>query len=438
MFFIAAMGKSAQLFLHTWLPDAMEGPTPVSALIHAATMVTAGVFLIIRCSFIFEYSEFVLVIVLLFGGLTAFFAATSGLVQYDLKKVIAYSTCSQLGYMVFSCGLSSYNVAMFHLANHAFFKALLFLSAGSVIHALNNEQDMRRMGGLIRILPFSYVMFLIGSLALAGFPFLTGYYSKDVILEIAAVNYSVGGLFVYWLGVFSAFLTAFYSFRLIYLTFFATTNNFKKQMSEAHESSFYMTTPLIILGIGSIFIGFLNKDLIIGLGSISFSNSIFISFNHLKLIDSEFLPTSVKLIPFFFSCFGIFSALFLNYFYRRTIFYFKVHKFGNIVFTFLSKKWYFDSIYNTYISLSFLKLGYNVSYKLLDQGLIEYVGPTGISRVVPEIAKVVNKISTGYIYHYAFLMILGLLFFFFIIFVDFNFLILFFDLRLIILIFFLL
>ncbi|MAE59581.1 MAG: NADH-quinone oxidoreductase subunit L, partial [Halobacteriovorax sp.] len=211
LFFIGAVGKSAQLGLHTWLPDAMEGPTPVSALIHAATMVTAGVFLIIRCSPLFEYSPTMLSVITFVGALTAFFAATAGTVQNDLKKVIAYSTCSQLGYMVFSCGLSGYAVSLFHLANHAFFKALLFLSAGCVIHSLSDEQDMRRMGGLVKLLPLTYTLFLIGTLALTGFPFLTGFYSKDVILEIAYTHYSVSSLFSYWLGTLTAGFTAFYS-----------------------------------------------------------------------------------------------------------------------------------------------------------------------------------------------------------------------------------
>ena len=213
LLFVGAVGKSAQLGLHTWLPDAMEGPTPVSALIHAATMVTAGVFLLIRCSPIIEYATEVLPVITIFGGLTAFFAATVGMVQNDLKRVIAYSTCSQLGYMVFACGMSSYSAAMFHLMNHAFFKALLFLAAGSVIHAMGDEQDMRRMGGLVNLLPFTYSVMLVGSLSLAGFPFLTGFYSKDLILEIASVNYTVQGRFVYFLGTVSAFFTAFYSIR---------------------------------------------------------------------------------------------------------------------------------------------------------------------------------------------------------------------------------
>ncbi len=219
LLFVGAVGKSAQLGLHTWLPDAMEGPTPVSALIHAATMVTAGVFMIARCSPVFEYAPSALLVVTVVGAMTSFFAATTGVVQNDLKRVIAYSTCSQLGYMVFACGLSQYAVGVFHLMNHAFFKALLFLSAGSVIHALADEQDMRKMGGVVKLLPFTYAMMFIGSLALIGFPFLTGFYSKDVILEVAYAKYTVGGNFAYWLGVLSALFTSYYSFRLLFLTF---------------------------------------------------------------------------------------------------------------------------------------------------------------------------------------------------------------------------
>jgi len=242
--FLGAMGKSAQLGLHTWLPDAMEGPTPVSALIHAATMVTAGVFLLARCSFLFEYSTIALNLVMIVGSLTAFFAATTGLFQNDMKKVIAYSTCSQLGYMIFACGLSSYEVGVFHLSNHAFFKALLFLGAGSVIHAVSDEQDMRKMGGLKNLLPFSYSIMLIGSLALIGFPFLTGFYSKDTILEIAYAKYTATGHFCYYLGTLAAFCTAFYSTRLLFLVFLSEPNGNRVSILNAHEGSWRMTFPL--------------------------------------------------------------------------------------------------------------------------------------------------------------------------------------------------
>lgn len=292
--FVGAVGKSAQIGLHTWLPDAMEGPTPVSALIHAATMVTAGVFLIIRCSPLFVHAHDILIYITLIGSLTAFFAATTGLAQFDLKKVVAYSTCSQLGYMVFACGLSCFSVSLFHLFNHAFFKALLFLSCGSVIHALHDEQDMRKMGGLVAILPFTAIMFLIGSLALMGFPFLTGFYSKDVIIEVAYAKFSVSGSFAHWLASLSAFFTAFYSFRLFYLTFLAKPNGPKASIQHAHDAPLLMALPLLFLAIPSIFIGYLTKDLFIGLGTDFFSIHATIPGTP-TYIESEFLPTSIKL-----------------------------------------------------------------------------------------------------------------------------------------------
>jgi len=265
--FVGAVGKSAQLGLHTWLPDAMEGPTPVSALIHAATMVTAGVFLIARTSPLFEYSPNMLKIVTIVGACTAFFAATVGLLQNDLKKVIAYSTCSQLGYMIFACGLSNYSVGVFHLVNHAFFKALLFLGAGSVIHAVSDEQDMRKMGGLKKLVPFTYSVMVIGSLALIGFPFLTGFYSKDVILEVAYGKYTTEGHFSYLLGSLGAFFTAFYSTRLVYLTFLSNPNGYKSVICSAYDSSYQITLSLFLLVIPSVLIGFYAKDMIIGFGS---------------------------------------------------------------------------------------------------------------------------------------------------------------------------
>jgi len=245
----------------------MEGPTPVSALIHAATMVTAGVFLIIKCSPIFEYAPIVLVFITFVGALTAFFSATVGLVQNDIKKVIAYSTCSQLGYMIFACGLSNYHVAFFHLVNHAFFKALLFLSAGAIIHSLSNEQDMRKYGGLIKLLPYTSTMLLIGSLALMGFPFLTGFYSKDLILEIAYSKYTISGSISYWLGLITAFMTSIYSYRVFYLTFIYENNSFRQVVNKVHELPFSMAFALAILSLGSIFFGYFAKDLFVGMGT---------------------------------------------------------------------------------------------------------------------------------------------------------------------------
>lgn len=334
------MGKSAQCGLHIWLPDAMEGPTPVSALIHAATLVVAGVFLIIRCSILFDNSTSVLAIVSILGALTSFFAASVGLFQNDLKRVIAYSTCSQLGYMIFVSGLSHYSVSIFHVANHAVFKALLFLSAGCVIHGLSDEQDLRKMGGLINILPVSYVMILIGSLALVGTPFLTGFYSKDCILELAVAKHTAIGNWCYFLGCSAAFCTAFYSFRLVFLTFVNPVNTFKKYIESAHEAPLTMVFPLIILSFGSIFYGFLSRDLIIGLGS-NYFNNIGTNFYNFNLIDSEFLLAFIKNIPLIFTISGSLASLALIncfFFDKKFIYNQKLTKLSRFFYIFLNKK----------------------------------------------------------------------------------------------------
>lgn len=267
LLFLGAMGKSAQIGLHTWLPDAMEGPTPVSALIHAATMVTAGVFLIIRCSPLFECVPGILSFIVVIGAGTAFMAATSGLLQNDLKKVIAYSTCSQLGYMVFVCGLSGYTASLFHLSTHAFFKALLFLSAGAVIHAVSGEQDMRKLGGLARLLPYTYAAFFVGSIALMGVPFLSGFYSKDLILEIAGGSASTTAGFAYALGLISAFFTSFYSFRLLHLAFYHNSRTNRLPLEHTHELSKRMAFALLVLTFGSVFLGIFGRDLFVGPGT---------------------------------------------------------------------------------------------------------------------------------------------------------------------------
>jgi len=408
LLFVGAVGKSAQIGLHTWLPDAMEGPTPVSALIHAATMVTAGVFLIIRTSPIFEYAPNALIVVTFIGALTAFFAATTGLLQNDLKRVIAYSTCSQLGYMVFACGLSNYSVSMFHLMNHAFFKALLFLSAGSVIHAMNDEQDMRKMGGLINVIPFTYSMMLIGSLSLMGFPFLTGFYSKDVILELAYAKYTIDGTIAYWLGTISAFFTSFYSFRLLYLTFLNDPNGYKEYMKNSHEAPLLMAIPLIILAFGSIFIGYITKDMLIGLGTNFWGNSLFTLPNNVSLVESEFIPAWIKLIPVMFSITGAILAFVLYTFYAKFLYQFKISNIGRTLYGFLSKKWYFDKIYNDFIVKSFFDFGYNISFKALDRGIVEVIGPYGIVKTVNNLTRIITNLQSGYIYHYAFVMFVGL------------------------------
>jgi proton-translocating NADH-quinone oxidoreductase chain L len=408
---IGAVGKSAQLGLHTWLPDAMEGPTPVSALIHAATMVTAGVFLLVRCSPILEYSSILLLYIMLVGGLTAFFAGLIGLVQNDLKRVIAFSTCSQLGYMVFSCGMSNYSLAMFHLSNHAFFKALLFLCAGSVIHGLANEQDMRRMGNLIVGLPLTYVLIFIGSLALMGFPFLTGFYSKDVILETISTIFIFEGLFVYWLGLIAAFCTAFYSIRLLYLTFIKLPMMSQSDFTHSHESNIFITLPLILLGFSSIFIGYLTKDLFIGLGSSFWLNSIFVLQEHSRLVNSEFIPTNIKILPLIFTVISSVLSFFI-YKYSNSLSYnflnmFKLNLNVLSVYKFISHKWFFDQIYNAYIVKYFLNFGFFLGLKIIDQGLIQFFGARGLISFFDIVSNRTSYIQSGFIYHYTFLMFSG-------------------------------
>lgn len=399
--FIGAVGKSAQLGLHTWLPDAMEGPTPVSALIHAATMVTAGVFLIIRCSPIFEYTPVILQLVLIVGGLTAFFAAIIGAFQNDLKKVIAYSTCSQLGYMVYACGLSNYSVSIFHLFNHAFFKALLFLSAGSIIHAMSDEQDMRKFGGLVKLLPVTYTMILIASLALMGFPFLTGFYSKDIIIELAYSKYLASGRFIHWLGLITAGCTAYYSIKSIYLTFLTPTNSYKQVISHAHEGTYVMILPLVILGFFSIFIGYLTKDLFIGLGTDFFESAIFIKDKNLLFLQSEFIPFYIKNLPLIFSIGGVILYLYI---------YNTVNIWSIKLYYFFQKKWYLDLIYNKFLVEKTFQLGYNVTYKILDKGFIELIGPEGISNLVLNLSDNIRKEQTKNLQDHLFYIILGIFF----------------------------
>jgi NADH-ubiquinone oxidoreductase chain 5 len=409
LLFIGAVGKSAQIGLHTWLPDAMEGPTPVSALIHAATMVTAGVFLIARCSPLFEYSPNALVVITFVGAMTSFFAATTGILQNDLKRVIAYSTCSQLGYMIFACGLSNYSVSIFHLMNHAFFKALLFLSAGSVIHAMSDEQDMRKMGGLATLLPFTYAMMLIGSLSLIGFPFLTGFYSKDVILELAYAKYTLSGNFAFWLGSISVFFTSYYSFRLLFLTFIAPSNSFKRDIAACHDAPVLMAIPLIILAFGSIFVGYLAKDMMIGLGTSFWANSIFILPHNELLCESEFTtPTLIKLIPLIFSACGAFIAYQAHFIALRTMFNIKTSYIGQLGYNMLNKRWLFDKVFNDFIVRPSLIFGYEVSFKTLDKGAIEILGPYGIAGTFRKLAMQLSQIQSGFVYHYAFMMLIGL------------------------------
>ena len=407
LLFIGAVGKSAQLGLHTWLPDAMEGPTPVSALIHAATMVTAGVFLIARCSPLFEYAPGALQCVALVGGMTCFFAATTGVVQNDLKRVIAYSTCSQLGYMVFACGISNYAAGVFHLMNHAFFKALLFLSAGGVIHALSDEQDMRKMGGTVQLLPFTYGMMLIGSMSLVGFPFLTGFYSKDVILELAAARYTFSADFASTLGSVCVFFTAYYSFRLLLLTFLVGNASFKSTVQNTHDAPLLMAIPLCILAAGSIFVGYLLSEMMIGLGSPFWGSALFTLPQHVCLLESEYCTQTQKMSPLFFTVGGGLCAVFFNHMQRKTAYHWKITAAGRQIYAFLNKRWYFDLVYNS-IARQVLHFGYAVSFKALDKGSFEMIGPLGISRTFQRLSYEISKLQSGMIYHYAVVMLCGL------------------------------
>jgi NADH-ubiquinone oxidoreductase chain 5 len=400
LLFVGAVGKSAQLGLHCWLPDAMEGPTPVSALIHAATLVTAGVFLIARSSPIFEFSS-VLGIVTFFGAMTAFFASTTGLLQNDLKKVIAFSTCSQLGYMVFACGVSNYSVGLFHLANHAFFKALLFLSAGSVIHGIFDEQDMRKMGGLRRLLPFTYSMMTIGSFSLMGLPFLTGFYSKDFVLEVAFAKFTNEGHFAFWLGASGAFFTAFYSIRLSFLTFLSETNGFKPAVINVKESGVFICFVLAILALPTIFIGFFAKDMLVGVGSDFWLNALFVHPNNLSAFEAETIPLIFKLLPVFLSLLGAYFAF--SYYSKNysSLYNLKISYVGKIFYFFFNRKWFFDKVYNEFLAQKILFYAYFISYKFVDRGLIEVFGPFGISSFVfHNISKTVKYLQTGAIFQY--------------------------------------
>ena len=408
LLFVGAVGKSAQLGLHTWLPDAMEGPTPVSALIHAATIVTAGVFLLGRCSPLLEYANECTQLIMFVGAIGAFFASTTGLVQNDIKKVIAYSTCSQLGYIIFACGTSHYHLAVYHLANHAFFKALLFLGAGSVIHGICDEQDMRKIGGLRRLLPFTYAIIIIGSLSLMGFPFLSGFYSKDAILEVALAKYSYTGHFAYFLGTFSAFLTAFYSIRLVYLCFLSYPNGYKSVIFNAHESPSLISFPLGILAIPSIFMGYLFKDAFFGFGTFFWNNAIYTHPYH--TLDFEFLSTSAKLLPVVLSILGGAFAYLIYAYGSKTLFNLKFSYLGRKLYTFLNRKWFFDKVYNNFINQFVLDLSYATTYKVVDRGIIEIAGPHGLALLFSNIKRYINLLQSGSFYHLALIMLSGVFF----------------------------
>jgi len=402
LLFVGAMGKSAQFLLHTWLPDAMEGPTPVSALIHAATMVTAGVFLVVRCSPIYEYSELALSIITIIGMITAIFAASVALVQTDIKKIIAYSTCSQLGYMFFAAGVGAYNVAMFHLFTHAFFKALLFLGSGSVIHSFKDEQNINLMGGVWKKIPYTYTLMLIGTLALTGFPFLSGFYSKDAIIEFAYLRGNTVGIYAAYIGIFTAVLTSIYSWRLIFKTFHGTYNNSEIDIENMHESPPVMLIPLILLAIGAVFAGMLFKDLFIGHElSYTFWNSSIkflepLSMDHPPTWFLFLTPTLVVLsIPFSFYLFV-----------KNTTVVNEIVRINRPLYIFLQKKWYFDELYDS-IFVKPSKIIGKFLWKQIDGAVIDKFGPDGISKLIKNFSIRAIKFQSGYIYQYAFVMLIG-------------------------------
>lgn len=404
---IAVVGKSAQLGLHTWLPDAMEGPTPVSALIHAATMVTAGVFLVIRLSYIFELScnNWLLVIL---GGLTALFGSFVAIVQFDIKKVIAFSTTSQLGYMVLACGLSRYDLALFHLFNHAFFKALLFLSAGVIIHSLLDEQDMRKMGGLSKLMPFTYLSVLLASYALLGLPYLSGFYSKDLILELSVSYYDFYTYFFFFFILFAAFFTAFYSSRLLTMVFFERPKGFFVVYTKIHEGEFILLIIFFILGLLSLFSGFFFHDFFVGFGSDSFSLMFVKNVSYNFLFDYEFSFFLVKLIPLFFSLFG----LFLGYMHVDYFWYYDVeNKEFRSDYSFLSNKWFLDFSYNNNFVLSVFNLSYFITFKKLDKNLFELFGVRGVYFFFFKLAYLYTSIFNNYLYVYIFIYVLFLVIF---------------------------
>ena len=402
LLFIGAMGKSAQILLHTWLPDAMEGPTPVSALIHAATMVTAGVFLVVRCSPIYEYSDLALNIITIVGMSTAFFAATVALVQNDIKKIIAYSTCSQLGYMFFATGVGAYNVAMFHLFTHAFFKALLFLGSGSVIHAFKDEQNINNMGGVWKKLPYTYSLMIIGTLALTGFPFLSGFYSKDAIIEFAYLRGNTTGYYAAGIGIFTAFLTSIYSWRLIFKTFHGEYNNKEIKIDETHESPIVMLIPLVLLSIGAIFAGFLFKELFIGYEGLNnfWRDSIFF----LKPLSTDHPPLWFLLLTPTLVILSIPLAYYL--FLKNRNLPERLASINKPLYQFLLNKWYFDELYNVLFVKPSKKLGLFL-WKFFDLKIIDGFGPDGISSMIKKFSVKANKFQSGYIYQYAFVMLLG-------------------------------
>jgi NADH-ubiquinone oxidoreductase chain 5 len=406
---IGAMAKSSQVGLHVWLPMAMEGPTPVSALIHAATMVTAGVYLLMRSSPLIEYSSVVLMICLWLGAITTVFSSLIGLYQQDIKKVIAYSTMSQLGMMVIAVGLSSYGIALFHLVNHAFYKALLFLGAGAVIHAVADNQDFRRYGGLRAFLPLTYSVMLIASLSLVAFPFMTGFYSKDFILESAYGQYYFSGTVVYIIATIGAMFTTLYSVKVLYLTFLTNPNGPLINYKNAHEGDIFMSLPLMILAVFSIFFGFITKDMFIGLGSGFFSdNALFIHPSHEIMLDTEFgVPTLFKLLPLVFTISLSVISIVLSEYLSTILIYFKLSRVGYNIFSFFNQRFLIELFYNRFITGVILKLGGQTT-KVLDKGSVEYVGPYGLEKGLFTISKSIANLNTGNITTYALYIVIGL------------------------------
>ena len=397
--FIGAMGKSAQIFLHTWLPDAMEGPTPVSALIHAATMVTAGVFLVARCSPLFEYSQYALNLVAFVGATTAIFAASIAIVQTDIKRIIAYSTCSQLGYMFFAAGMGAYNVAIFHLFTHAFFKALLFLGAGSVIHAFHDEQNIEKMGGVWKKIPLTYALMLIGTLALTGFPLLAGFYSKDAIIESAYFSKSLFAGYAFVIGLTTAFITSIYSWRLIFKTFHGKYNN-TMSFEKVHESGLVMLIPLFLLAIGAIFSGYVFHGIFIGENTQFWGKAIFFlkqtAHGHPPLWLLILIPTLViSAIPLSFILFLKRKDIVEGFINNNRPFY-----------NFLVKKWYFDELYDSIFVKSFRGIG-TFLWQRGDVKTIDAYGPDGVAKVVKNLSDRASSIQSGYLYHYATVILIG-------------------------------
>ena len=415
---IGAMAKSSQIGLHVWLPLAMEGPTPVSALIHAATMVTAGVYLLMRASPLIEYSSTVLIISLWLGAITTVFSSLIGLFQQDIKKVIAYSTMSQLGMMVIAIGLSSYNVALFHLVNHAFYKGLLFLGAGAVIHAVSDNQDFRKYGGLRAFLPLTYSIMLIASLSLVAFPFMTGFYSKDLILESAYGQFYFSSTVVYFIATIGAMFTTLYSVKVLYLTFLSNPNgpisNYTSSLSKqsAHEGDIFMSFPLIILAIFSIFFGYISKDIFIGLGSGFFAdNSIFIHPLREIMLNTEFaVPTIFKLLPLIFTISFSVIAIVVSEYMPKVVINFKLNRMGYNIFGFFSQRFFIELLYNKYITGLILKLGGQTT-KVLDKGSVELLGPFGLEKGLLSLSNNISKLNTGIITSYALYILVGLIFY---------------------------